>query len=51
MKHFTLQSYKRLLEYLQHTGFSLQTFSQFIEQPKEKVIVLRHDSVRWNSYK
>ncbi len=40
---FTITIYKILLESLKNQGFSFQTFAQFLEQPKEKTIVLRHD--------
>ncbi len=40
---FTLKTYRQLLTALQQQGFSFQTFQEFIEQPKEKSIVLRHD--------
>jgi hypothetical protein len=40
---FTLKTYYRLIETLQSQGFSFQTFAEFIEKPKEKSIVLRHD--------
>jgi hypothetical protein len=40
---FTIKTYRQLLESLQSQGFSFQTFSEFLEQPKEKTIVLRHD--------
>jgi hypothetical protein len=43
MKDFTLKKYKLLLQILQRQGFSFQTFEQFIEYPKEKVVILRHD--------
>jgi hypothetical protein len=40
---FTITKYKQLLELLQKSGYSFQTFSQFVENPKAKVVVLRHD--------
>jgi hypothetical protein len=40
---FTINTYKNLLESLQKQGYSFQSFAQFIERPKEKSIVLRHD--------
>lgn len=43
MKDFTFQTYTKLLESLQQQGFSFQTFAQFLEQPKEKSVVLRHE--------
>lgn len=43
MRDFTIQSYKILLQSLQQQGFSFHTFAQFLEQHKEKTMVLRHD--------
>ena len=40
---FTLKTYKTLLNSLQQQGFTFQTFQEFIEHPKAKAIVLRHD--------
>jgi len=40
---FTLKTYKTLLNTQIEQGFSFQTFQDFLEKPKEKVIVLRHD--------
>lgn len=40
---FTLIKYKELLECLISQGYSFQTFEEFIESPKNKVVVLRHD--------
>jgi hypothetical protein len=40
---FTLHSFIKLIRTLQKQGFSFQTFSEFIEQPKGKVVLLRHD--------
>ena len=43
MIDFTFKKYKILLDTLQRQGFSFQTLEQFIENPKEKVVILRHD--------
>jgi hypothetical protein len=40
---FTLPSYHDLLSALLSKGFFFQTFSEFLTNPKEKVIILRHD--------
>lgn len=40
---FTLKTYKTLLKALKKQGFSFQTFQEFIQQPRDKSIVLRHD--------
>ena len=43
MFDFTLTSYSLLLKTLLNQGFSFQTFEEFITDPKQKVVVLRHD--------
>jgi len=40
---FTIIQYTQLFKALQKQGFSFQTFSEFIEQPKGKGVLLRHD--------
>lgn len=40
---FTLKKYKELLFVLKSKGYEFQTFSDFLESQKEKVIMLRHD--------
>lgn len=40
---FTLIKYKSLLVSLKDADYSFQTFEAFLESPKEKVIILRHD--------
>ena len=40
---FTLKTYRNLLEAIQKAGYATQTFEEFIQKPKDKVIVLRHD--------
>jgi hypothetical protein len=35
--------YRRLLNALQTAGYAFQTFNDYIENPKEKNIILRHD--------
>ena len=40
---FTITSYKYLLESLQRKRYTFQTFENFINHPKEKSIILRHD--------
>ena len=43
MMDFTIKIYQAFLNTLQIQGFSFQTFQQFIEEPKSKTIILRHD--------
>lgn len=43
MRNFTNSQYKDLLETLIKQGFSFQSFNEFLDAPREKVIVLRHD--------
>lgn len=40
---FTVSTYRELLEGLINAGYSFQTFQDFVDQPEEKVILLRHD--------
>jgi hypothetical protein len=40
---FTLETYKNLLKALITEGYSFQTFQQFLEKSKQRVVVLRHD--------
>lgn len=40
---FTINIYKTLLTSLKNQGYIFQTFSEFLEKPNEKVIMLRHD--------
>ncbi|HOM41803.1 MAG TPA: hypothetical protein PK064_12920 [Bacteroidales bacterium] len=40
---FTLRTYNKLMETLLRQGFLFQTFSGFIENPGNKVVILRHD--------
>ena len=43
MQDFTLTTYKKLLQELLANGYSFQTLQDFIQQPIEKAIILRHD--------
>lgn len=43
MTDFTLTKYTGLLDTLIEKGYSFQTFEQFVNAPKERVVVLRHD--------
>jgi len=43
MRDFTLRTYIALLEDLKKQGFSFLTFKEFISNPLNNVIVLRHD--------
>jgi len=40
---FTLSTYQRLLKTLQSQGYAFQPLGDFIKNPWEKVVVLRHD--------
>jgi hypothetical protein len=40
---FTFKKYKELISALQNEGYSFQSFEDFIQKPKDKVVVLRHD--------
>jgi hypothetical protein len=40
---FTLKKYKTLLNKLSNSDYRFQTFTDFLEKPEEKVIILRHD--------
>ncbi len=40
---FTIETYLKLLQALISQGYNFQTFSNYIDKPKEKVIILRHD--------
>ena len=42
-KDFTFQIYKELLSEIKRNGFNFQTLENFIEFPKKKVVILRHD--------
>ena len=43
MKDFTIEPYNLLLKILQIRGYFFQPFSQFLDKPQEKFIILRHD--------
>jgi len=40
---FTLKKYKELVSTLISTGYTFQTFEEFVKNPNSKVVVLRHD--------
>ena len=40
---FTVRKYKELLNLMKDAGYEFQTYTEFINAPKSKVIVLRHD--------
>lgn len=42
-RDFTLEIYRKLLDALKQAGYSFQTFQQYLDAPKERVILLRHD--------
>ena len=43
MRDFTLHTYNRLLDAILVAGYSVQTFSEYLLNPKTKVVILRHD--------
>ena len=43
MPDFTIKRYKILLEALQEQNYTFQTYTEFIEKPAERVIMLRQD--------
>lgn len=43
MKDFTLNIYTTLLDSLKESNYEFQRFDDFINAPKEKVVILRHD--------
>ena len=43
MQDFTLTTYKKLLQELLANGYSFQTLQDFIQQPENKTVILRHD--------
>ena len=49
---FTLSTYKKLISTLRSQGYFFQTFEEYIQNPKEKVVILRHDVDRlpWNAF-
>ena len=42
-RDFTVSVYKELLGSLGDAGFSFQVYRDFVNQPKDKVVILRHD--------
>jgi hypothetical protein len=42
-KDFTLYAYEKLLLSFVADGYSFQAFEEFLQAPKEKTVVLRHD--------
>lgn len=43
MRDFTLTTYRRLLEALKGAKYEFQPFSEYLQQPKPRVVILRHD--------
>ena len=43
MPDFTIGKYKKLIIALSDQSFSFQTFSEFLKNPEQKPIILRHD--------
>ena len=42
-RDFTLKTYRRLLEALMRQGYKFCTFTQSLENPPDRYVVLRHD--------
>ena len=40
---FTLETYRNLIICLQANSYTIQNFQQFLQQPEQKVAILRHD--------
>ena len=40
---FTLKKYNKLLTSFLGAGYTFQTFEEFLQNPKDKVVILRHD--------
>lgn len=43
MKDFTVKTYKELLDVLISAGYEFQTFREFLLEPSDRVVILRHD--------
>jgi hypothetical protein len=43
MRDFTIKKYRELLRVLIDSGYSFQTFDEFLQVPQKKSIILRHD--------
>ena len=43
MRDFTLEKYRKLIEYLKSRQYNFQSFRDYILKPIEKTIILRHD--------
>jgi hypothetical protein len=40
---FTVKTYRRLLDSLVRQGYAFQTFTEFLEKPEKRSVILRHD--------
>ena len=43
MMDFTIKQYKEFLKALKSSGYSFQTFEEFLKSPKDRCVILRHD--------
>lgn len=43
MRDFTLSIYRKLIEQINDSGYAFQTVENFIENPEDRVAILRHD--------
>jgi peptidoglycan-N-acetylglucosamine deacetylase len=49
MRDFTFHTYSQLLNAIVEAGYEFQTFEEFTFNPKERVVILRHDSDKTSS--
>ncbi len=47
MRDFTFHTYRKLIEALIEQGYAFQTFSEYMENPRVRCVLLRHDSDFW----
>lgn len=47
MKDFTVNAYKALLNALILAGYEFQTFREFLKEPLDRMVILRHDVDSW----
>jgi hypothetical protein len=43
LRDFTVQSYSALVDALIGSGYAFQTFTEYLQEPLDKVVILRHD--------
>lgn len=47
MRDFTFHTYRKLIEALIEQGYAFQTITEYMETPKERCVLMRHDSDFW----